>query len=340
MQVIVPAAGLSTRFPNMRPKYSLTDYQGRFMIQRAIENLDDADKIYIGVLQEHHDSYAIDQRLREIYGDRVHMVILPERTQGPADTVRQIMSRVDLDSQQGLFIKDCDSFFQHARSDGNYVCVSSITEHEVLKRLSAKSFVRCNDQDIVTDIIEKQVVSDLFCVGGYHFRNPSLFLRAFNALPMAATEIFVSHVIQWLLQQGEIFLSHRVSDYVDVGTAQDWHEYNNVSVIFCDIDGTLVHAQPQDQYHVPAKPLQRNVQKLLELQQQGHQIVFVTARPRQSDTHTHNMLTDLGFRDYVLLSGLLNARRVLINDYNDANPWPRAEAINLRRDEDRLGDYI
>jgi hypothetical protein len=338
--VIVPAAGLSTRFPNMRPKYTLTDYQGQFMIQRAIERLDWADKIYIGILAEHHAAYPIDQRLREIYGDRVEMTVLEQRTLGPADTVRQIMSRVDLDSTQTLLIKDCDSFFAHDHDEGNYVCVSAVADHDVVKRLSAKSFVRCNDHDIVTDIMEKQVVSDLFCVGGYHFREPSIFLRACQELELGDHEIFVSHVIQLLLEQGEIFLSRRVREYVDVGTAADWAEYNNKSVIFCDIDGTLVHAQQQDRYHESARPLERNVARLLELQQQGHQIVFTTARPRSSDHHTHAMLIDLGFKNYELISGLLNARRILINDYNDANPWPRAEAINLRRDHDHLRDFL
>lgn len=340
MQVIVPAAGLSTRFPNMRPKYTLTDYQGRFMIQRAIEHLDRADRIYIGVLQEHHDAYPIDQRLHEIYGDRVEMIVLPARTLGPADTVQQIMSRADLDSAQGLLIKDCDSFFAHEHDEGNYVCVSSVADHDIIKRLAAKSFVRCNDQDIITDIMEKQVISDLFCVGGYHFRDPDVFLRAHRQLKLGDHEVFVSHVIQLLLEQGEIFLARRVRDYVDVGTVADWHEYNDKSVIFCDIDGTLVHAQQQDRYHDTAQPLKRNVSRLLELQHQGHQIVFTTARPPSSDHHTHSMLTSLGFQDYQLVSGLLNARRVLINDYNDANPWPRAVAINLRRDDDGLRDFL
>ena len=36
MEIIVPAAGLSTRFPNMRPKYTLTDFTGKMMFEKAI----------------------------------------------------------------------------------------------------------------------------------------------------------------------------------------------------------------------------------------------------------------------------------------------------------------
>ena len=38
MEIILPAAGLSTRFPNMRPKFTLTDYKGMMMFERAIQN--------------------------------------------------------------------------------------------------------------------------------------------------------------------------------------------------------------------------------------------------------------------------------------------------------------
>lgn len=340
MQVIVPAAGLSTRFPGVRPKYTLVDYQGHHMIDRAIEHLVGRFDIIIGVLREHDEQYSIRNHLRETYGDRVQLVVLPERTMGPADTVMQILKRADISNNQGILVKDCDSFFQHTHDDGNYVCVSSVGDHEVIKRLAAKSFVRCNDQDIVTDIIEKQVMSDLFCVGGYHFRDHELFRSAYRELQYNGHELFVSHVIQRLLEAGEIFLARRVQHYVDVGTAADWHEYNDKSVIFCDIDGTVVKAQQRDRYHEPAEVLSCTVARLLALQEQGHQIVFTTARPKTADADTRRMLEGLGFHGFELLSGLLNARRVLINDYNAANPYPRAVAINVRRDEDRVGDFL
>ena len=36
MEIILPG-GLSTRFPNMRPKFTLTDYKGMMMFERAIQ---------------------------------------------------------------------------------------------------------------------------------------------------------------------------------------------------------------------------------------------------------------------------------------------------------------
>jgi hypothetical protein len=52
------------------------------------------------------------------------------------------------------------------------------------------------------------------------------------------------------------------------------------------------------------------------------------------------MLDDLGFGQCKLIMGLQNSKRIVINDYNSANPYPRAVAINISRNSDTLEDYI
>jgi hypothetical protein len=341
MEIVIPAAGLSSRFPNMRPKYTLTEYSGVKMIDRAIESFVGQHSITIGVLERHHREFPIDQYLAKKYGDGVRVVVLKELTQGPADTVRKIIELAGLDPAQELLVKDCDSFFDHEITPGNYICTSGIAEHEVLKRLGSKSFVVANNQGIVTDIIEKQVVSDKFCVGGYKFDSVELFCRAFDAVSnQNVAEIFVSHVIQKCLEWNEVFTVKAVSDYVDVGTAEDWFEHNDKSVIFCDIDGTIVRAQSPDELGTTPVPLINAVCRLRQLEDDGHQLIFTTARYNEFYDQTVKMLQDLGFKKFNLITGLLNGARILVNDYNDANPYPRATAINVRRDQDNLTDYL
>ena len=55
---------------------------------------------------------------------------------------------------------------------------------------------------------------------------------------------------------------------------------------------------------------------------------------------TKKLLESLGFKDFHIVMALQNSRRIIINDYNNANPFPRAEAINIKRDADNLGDYL
>lgn len=343
MEVIVPAAGLSTRFPGMRPKYLLFDYTGTMMLERAVAPYLGKHRVTIGILKEHDEAFKASELIRKNIDHDINIVILPERTKGPADTIHQIIAAMgDVDDESGLLIKDCDSFFEHdVTEEGSYVCISNIADHEVLKRLAAKSFVITNEHGIITSIIEKKVVSDKFCVGGYKFDSVALFRKAFAALGDSIPEVFISHIIQECLFNGHTFVTKAVSDYVDVGTAEDWFDYNDRPVIFCDIDGTIVKAQSRNSYAPEsAIPLPDNVKRLLELEASGAQLIFTTARPLSAKDDTATMLRMLGFQNFELLTGLQVSRRILINDYNAANPFPRAEAINIKRDSDNLRDFL
>jgi len=345
MEIIVPAAGLSTRFPNMKPKYLLFGNNNKMMLHNAIEPfLDKKCNITIGILKEHDEKFHASEFIEYEYAAvlNLRVVIIDKPTKGPADTVAQIIKSSTIDLDSPIFIKDCDSFFNHHPTDGNYVCVSKVQDHDILKKLSSKSFVNVNDQGIIQSIIEKKVVSDTFCVGGYKFESAKVFLENFEEIN-TQSELFVSDVIQRALFKDVIFTENKVTDYVDVGTHEDWLEYNNKPVIFCDIDGTVVVSQQRvgdNPYHQLGIPLKKNVKILLEYQKKGACIVFTTARDSSVDEYTRATLDNLGFKDYKLISGLPNADRWLINDYAKVNPFPRAVAINLNRDTDDLENFL
>lgn len=342
MEIIVPAAGLSTRFPNTRPKYLLYDYKNTLMIRNAVEQfIGSQHKITVGILKEHAEKYNAVNHITNAIPD-VNVVVLEDRTKGPADTVYQILKHLP-NKDVEILIKDCDSFFTHEYQEGNYVCVSSIDKHEIIKKLYSKSFVQYNDQGIITNIIEKRVVSDTFCVGGYKFQSSFAYIEAFEKLSEQTDEIFVSHIIQHCLLNNKIFVNNSVENYVDVGTAEDWFEYNNKPVIFCDIDGTLIKAQSRfGSYSYAHDPivLEGNYQKIKTYYDRGCQIVFTTARPSAYDAQTLAMLAKLGFNGCKLVSGLNNSARILVNDFNEANPYPRAISVNIKRDHDTLKDYL
>lgn len=338
MEIIVPAAGLSTRFPNLRPKYSLTDYKGNIMLHSAISPYLGKYKINIGILKEHDDKFGVKNILRHEFGKELNIITLPEQTSGPADTVYQILrslKRKKLD----VLIKDCDSFFDHAISDGNYICISTFSDNPILRQAHAKSYVVSNDQGIINTIAEKKVISDKFCVGGYRFVNSSIYTQAYESISKGNQEIFVSNIIQYCLMNKHVFLCNHVKNYIDVGTVVEWQKFNDKSVIFCDIDGTIIKAQAKGTYKQEPIPIQGNLEKIKSLEKQNNQLIFVTARAEEYRTDTLRMLNKLGFKSPNLIMGLLNCKRIVINDYNDANPYPRSVAINLMRDVDHLKDF-
>ena len=77
MEVIVPAAGLSTRFPNMKPKYLLYDYKGEMMLMNALRTFRQKGfKIHIGILKEHEEKYGVIEQIQHEWSDNINYVII------------------------------------------------------------------------------------------------------------------------------------------------------------------------------------------------------------------------------------------------------------------------
>lgn len=344
MDVIIPCAGRSTRFPNMRPKYLLADYLSRRMIELAAGPYLDEHRVHAVILQEHEDAYGVIQILHEIFGDRVSPIVLTQPTSGPAETIAQALRILDL-GDSPFMVHDCDSMFEHdSVEEGNRICVSKLTHHPDIRMPGNKSYVEVNDQGIVLSVIEKEIISDLFCVGGYQFDSASGYLSAYDSVRESRLdEIFISSVIDHMINQGEVFTTTVVSGYVDLGTAEDWQRFNAKPTIFCDIDGTIVRNQTpygKDSYDSAPVILERNVATLRRALEQGCQIIFTTSRRSRWRPQTARLLESLGFGDCQLIMDLHHARRILINDYAPTNTYPSAMAFNIKRDDDSLDQMI
>lgn len=340
MEIIVPAAGLSTRFPNMRPKYSLVDYSGNLMLKSALIPYIGNYKINVGILKEHEERYSIISLLKHEFKKDINIIVLDKPTKGPADTVYQIIKKTKSKFNKGFLIKDCDSFFNHKILDENYICISKFSDNEFIKNPASKSYILTNEEGIIQNIAEKKVISDKFCVGGYRFKTLQTYIKGFDIIKNNNEEMFVSNIIQYCLANKNIFIENYVSEYTDVGTAEEWFKYNDKSVIFCDIDGTIIKAQSRSDYASSAIPLKENLALIQKLKTQGNQIIFVTSRPEIARKETEKMLNKFGFNNCILIMGLLNCKRILINDFNSANPFPRASSINIMRDDDTLKYYL
>lgn len=337
LNVIFPCAGLSTRFPNLRPKYLLTDYSGKLMIENAAKNFIGKHKVIIAILNEHNIKFKAEERLRSVFGTAIEIIVLDSPTKGPADTVYQTIKRANLNS--AFLIRDCDSFFDVEIIDNNAIYVSSLAKNPDVRHPGAKSYTLSNDQQIVYKVVEKKIVSDKFCVGGYQFANPELYCSAFEKLCASNTkELFVSDIIDHLIENNSVFIEKEVNNYVDVGTSEDWFKFNNKPTYFIDIDGVLIKNSAE--YHNEYEILTNNVDILKRELDRGCKLIFCTARPEHYKEITQRTLNDLGFGNCMLIMGIHHSSRVLINDFAASNPYPSATAINLPRDSDTLKNYI
>ena len=201
----MPCAGLSTRFPNMRPKYLLSDYNNRLMIENAAKNFIGKYNVTIAILKQHNEMFNAENKLRDAFGDKVNIVVLNEPTSGPADTVYQAImnSEYFFSSVSPMLIKDCDGFYDTDLVDGNAIYVSKLSKNPDIRNAPAKSYTITNEQGIITSVVEKQIVSNSFCVGGYQFASIGEYVDTFEKLKDNATsEIFVSTIIDYMISNG------------------------------------------------------------------------------------------------------------------------------------------
>ena len=96
MNLIIPMAGKSSRFPNMRPKWMLTHPSGNFMVIEAIKSLDlDSYKnVYFVVLKEHEEIFKFQKGLSEELEEigilnKSNFIFLEKATKDQPETVKQ-----------------------------------------------------------------------------------------------------------------------------------------------------------------------------------------------------------------------------------------------------------
>lgn len=347
MNLIVPMAGRSTRFPNMRPKWMLTHPSGRFMAIEAIRglNLDDFDRICFTCLQEHEEKHAFrkgfEEELEELgLLDRTEIILLPEPTVDQPETVLQTIVRAEVEGP--IFIKDSDNYFQVSVSPGNGICYHDLNESGLIKPKN-KSYITTDSNGFISNVIEKKVISPWFCVGGYGFESAALFVQCLRELPFC-TDRYISHVIYHGILQGVKYTGQKVSGYADWGTLEDWERFKrSFATLFIDIDGTLVknssaHFPP---YIGNTPLLEGNAEIIRELYQTGKfQIILTTSRPEKYRQHTVEQMNREDIPYDGLIMGLFHAKRIIINDYSKSNPYKSCDAINLRRDSNELKEIL
>jgi len=347
MNLIIPMAGKSSRFPNLRPKWMLTHPNGKFMAIEAISglNLEEFSKIYFVYLKEHEEQFGFLKGFTDELEDagiisKSEFVFLPEQTKDQPQTVYNAIKQAGINGP--IVIKDSDNYFKVALSAGNSVCYSDLNTSGLIKPKN-KSYLLRDANGNISNIVEKQVISPYFCVGAYSFESADLFCQILDSLPNLG-ERYISNVIFQAILQGKLFEGKVVENYVDWGTVEDWDRFKrSYATLFVDIDGTLVknsssHFPP---YIGNTEPLDSNLEILRTLYISGKfQIILTTSRPEKFRETTIQQMKQVGMQFDHLIMGLFHSKRIIINDYSKSNPFKSCDSINLKRDSNELKEIL
>ena len=340
--LIVPCAGKSNRFPNMKPKWMLTHPDGELMIEKAIKgiNTDVFDRIIITIVEPHNKEYEAGLILRQVFKNnkKIEICLLDDFTSSASETVYLTLTKMKV---EGAFaVKDADNYVNvnlPANLENSIACYD-LHKHTEVSNIPGKSFIIVNEQNIIEDIIEKRVVSNFICLGLYSFNNVEIFKKGYKELldKNISGEIYISHVISYLLSTKKyIFTAIYAEGYEDWGTLIEWNEVQkNYRTYFVDVDGILMKncgKYGSKNWSNNEEIIPENIEQIRKLQEKGGQIIITTSRSEEYRKDLEKILLTNGIKPYSILMGLNHSARVVINDFAPTNPYPSAIAITLPR---------
>jgi hypothetical protein len=353
MVLIVPCAGKSTRFNLSKPKYLLTHPDGKLMIEKSLEGmmLDQFDRIIITIVSDKVTGLDAELILSQVFDlsevSKYELCVLPNYTSSQSETVFQTLLNLKISSS--FSVKDSDNkvkLEERLNKDQNYVLGLSIKNFEKdINRLQSKSFIKINDQNIITNIVEKSIISDYICVGLYVFSEPQSFIEAFEILKASSNkEIYPSHIIaHQILNKSKIYSFIKTTYFEDYGTLEDWTiVQSKMKTYFVDYDGVLVINKGKygnNNWNTEDVPIERNLEKLYNLSIDGAQIIITTARPDDYKESIIKLLDAHSIKVHSVVCGLNHSQRLIINDFANTNPYPSAIGISMIRNGN-LDDYI
>lgn len=349
MKIIVPCGGKSSRFPNMRPKWMLNAPNGNLMVVESLKGIElyENTEIIITLLKEHEEKYKIidglKKNFKEVLNRDVTICMLEKQTKSQSETVCETIKKLLI--KDSILIKDSDNYFElkNIKEEYNYVSVDNLKNHKEINP-GNKSYIKKDENGLISEIVEKEIISDTFSIGGYYFKNSQEFLLAYEKLEKnIEKEIYISDVISSMILKGEIFFIKNAKNYKDWGTSLEWLKFKNkIKTYFIDIDGVLFENGAQ--YFNPkwgtTNPLLKNIEVIKKLKSLGNYIVITTSRTEEFRESTIKQFKEVNLEYDQLIMGIGNGERIIINDYSNSNPFPSCNSINIKRNTEILNELI
>ena len=231
MNVLIPMAGAGSRFAAAGYTFPkpLIDVNGKPMIQMVVENLNiDANFVFV-VQKEHREKYNLDTLLNLI-APNCKVVEVDGLTEGAACTA--LLAKEYIDSDAPLFFANSDQFVEWDSNEFFYKMNETDADGGIVtfKATHPKwSFAKIDDNGIVTEVAEKNPISDLATVGFYYWKHGSDFVKYAEQMitnnVRVNNEFYVCPVFNQAIDGGKIIRTFDVPKMWGTGTPEDLKHY-------------------------------------------------------------------------------------------------------------------
>jgi HAD superfamily hydrolase (TIGR01509 family) len=179
LNVLIPMAGAGSRFEQAGYTFPkpLIEVKGKPMIQVVVENLNlEANYIYV-VQKAHREKYNLDALLNLITPG-CKIVETNGLTEGAACTA--LLAKEYIDNNAPLFFANSDQFVEWDSNEFMYKMNETNADGGIVTFTATHpkwSFAKVDDNGLVTEVAEKNPISDIATVGYYYWKNGSDFVK-------------------------------------------------------------------------------------------------------------------------------------------------------------------
>ena len=179
MNVLIPMAGAGSRFQKAGYTFPkpLIEVNGKPMIQVVVENINvDAKHIFV-VQKSHYEKYNLKTVLNNITPD-CEIVQVDGVTEGAACTT--LLAKEFINNDQPLLMANSDQFVEWDSNEFMYSMVGDNIDGGMLTFRSNHpkwSYAKLNDDGFVTEVQEKNPISDIATVGIYYWAKGSDYVK-------------------------------------------------------------------------------------------------------------------------------------------------------------------
>lgn len=231
LNVLIPMAGAGSRFEQAGYTFPkpLIDVKGRPMIQVVTDNLNiKANYIYV-VQKEHREKYNLDTLL-DLITPGCKIVEVDGVTEGAACTA--LLAKKHIDNDNPLFFANSDQFVEWDSNEFMYKMNETEADGGIVtfKATHPKwSFAKIDEQGLVTEVAEKNPISDLATVGFYYWKNGSDFVKYAEEMIekdiRVNNEFYVCPVFNQAIQDGKQIRTFDIKGMWGLGTPEDLNNY-------------------------------------------------------------------------------------------------------------------
>ena len=227
LNVLIPMAGAGSRFTKAGYTFPkpLIDVKGKPMIQVVIENLNlESNFVYV-VQKEHKDKYNLDTMLNLITPN-CKIIETDGLTEGAACTA--LLAKEFIDNENPLFFANSDQFVEWDSNEFMYKMQETDSDGGIVTFESTHpkwSFVKINENGIVTEVAEKNPISNIATVGYYYWKRGSDFVKYAEEMIekniRVNNEFYVCPVFNQAIENGLNIRTFNVDGMWGLGTPED-----------------------------------------------------------------------------------------------------------------------